>query len=108
MLYIQLIQLGREFLPRDLSLRHNKAVITGIKDSHFIVIMKQDNSFEIVRMKDVVLSDRVYTDAELKSGSCEFFKAVDAPKKFNDFERFKMLFEKRVVEELIAEKKLRG
>lgn len=101
------VEIGREVLPRNIALRNNKAVITGIKDNQFVVIMKQDKTFELVRICDIVLSDKVYTEDELKNDSCEFFKKASESKKMNDFERFKIQLEKRVVEELISEKKLR-
>ncbi|ELA41468.1 uncharacterized protein VICG_01452 [Vittaforma corneae ATCC 50505] len=98
------VELGREVSPRSLKLRSVKAVITGIKDEKFVVIQKQDRSFEVVRLKDIVLNDKVYDLNELKDPNHEFFKQVETAKKCNDFDRFKMDLEKRVIEELIKAK----
>lgn len=100
------VELGREVSPRSLKHRELKAVITGIKDERFVVVQKQDRSFEVVRLKDVVLNDKVYDLNELKDPSHEFFRKVETAKKYNDFDRFKMDLERRVVEELIKAKSI--
>lgn len=102
------VQIGREVEPRLKTNRHHKAVITGIKDNKFVVIMKQDRSYEIVRLNDVVLTDNVYSMEDLKSNSCAFFKTVEAPKKSSDFERFKSGLESRIVAEMIKEKGIKN
>lgn len=98
------VELGREVSPRSLKHRDAKGVITGIKDDKFVVIQKQDKSFELVRLKDIVLNEKVYDLEELKSGDHEFFKKVETAKKNSDFDRFKAGLEKRVIEELVKAK----
>jgi hypothetical protein len=98
------VELGREVSPRSLKHREFKAVITGIKDEKFVVIQKQDRSFEVIRLKDVVLNDKVYDLNELKDANHEFFKKVETAKKENDFDRFKIDLEKRVANEILKSK----
>jgi len=98
------VELGREVSPRSLKSRGFKAVITGIKDDKFVVVQKQDMSFEMVRLADVVLNDKVYNLDEMKSPNHEFFKKVEAAKEDNDFDRFKTNLEKRIVSELVKSK----
>lgn len=95
------VELGREVSPRSLKHREHKAVITGIKDNKFVVIKKQDRSFEIVRLRDVVLNDKVYDLKEMENEDHEFFKRVEAPKKETDFDRFKSNLEKKIIDELV-------
>jgi len=101
---MKFVQIGREVVPRELSKRQHKAVITGIKNEKFIVIMKQDKTYEYLRTEDVVLTDNVYTEEELKSSSCKFYKLEEEKMQPNDFERFKMGLEKRIAEDLLREK----
>lgn len=98
------VELGREVSPRSLKIREHKAIITGIKDEKFVIIQKQDKSFEVVRLKDIVLNDKVYDLNEIKNPNHEFFKKVEAPKKANDFDRFKSDLEKRVINEVLKTK----
>jgi len=98
------VELGREVSPLNINMRNNKAVITGIKDNKFVVILKQDKTYELVRLRDVVLNDKVYNLDELKNEGHEFFQ-MDAPqKKSTDFERFVLSLRKRVEDELVKSK----
>lgn len=100
---MKFVQLGREVLPREIELRHHKAVIVGIKNDKFVVILKQDHTREIVRLEDVVLSDKVYNMDELKDESCEFFKIEEPAKPMNDFERFKEELRMETAKKMIQE-----
>lgn len=100
---MKFIQIGREVVPRIASLRSHKAVIVGVKDETFVVIMKQDKSREIVRTMDIVLTDKVYTREELDSASCEFYKAAEAPEETNDFDRFIAGLKNKIIKEMIKE-----
>lgn len=93
------VELGREVSPIKLTERKHKAIITGIKDNKFVVVLKQDKSHEIIRLKDIVLNDKVYDLENIeKSG---FFKTEKEENKTNDFERFKINLRKRVEDELL-------
>lgn len=96
------VELGREVSPLNKEFRSHKAVITGIKDSKMVIIQKQDKSFEIVRLKDLVLNDKVYDLATLADSG--FFAPIPAETKSNDFERFKIRLTKQVEDELITSK----
>lgn len=102
------VELGREISPRNLKYRSFKAVITGIKDEKFVVALKQDKSYEVIRLRDVVLNDKVYDLNELKDTNHEFFKNVEVVKKSNDFERFKADLEKRITEEVLSSKGIKN
>lgn len=95
------VELGREVSPLNVEMREHKAVITGIKDNKFAVVLKQDGSHEVVRLKDVVLNDKVYDLEELKDKNHEFFKVKESQDKSSDFDRFKLALEKRVIDEMI-------
>ena len=102
------IQIGREVVPRLVSNRTCKAVIVGIKNEALVVIMKQDKSRELVRVKDIVLTENVYSAEDLSSPSCGFFKVAEAPKKTNDFDRYMVGLRARVAEEVAREKGIRN
>lgn len=95
------VELGREVSPLNIKLREHKAVITGIKDNKFVVVLKQDRSHEVVRLKDVVLNDKVYDLEELNNGSHEFFNAKTSQEESSDFDRFKLALEKRIIDEMV-------
>lgn len=98
------VELGREVSPRIAELRDNKAAITGIINNKFVVIIKQDKTSEVVRLKDLVLNEKVYSMDELKNGSADLFKPVEPKKKLTDFDRFKLNLEQKVVSELLKAK----
>ncbi|KAI5169820.1 hypothetical protein PAEPH01_1025 [Pancytospora epiphaga] len=98
------VQLGREVVPRDSALRKHRAVIVGIKDDKFVVIQKQDKTKEMIRLKDVVLVDKVYDLEELNSASCDFYKVEEEASATNDFERFVISLQERVARDIIKEK----
>lgn len=101
------VELGREVSPRCIKNRHFKAVITGIINNKFVVVLKQDKTSEVVRLKDVVLNEPVYDLEELKEGH-EFFRIEKKEKKSSDFDRFKAELENRIVEELIKAKGIKN
>lgn len=98
------VELGREVSPLNLKHRHHKAVITGIKDSKFVVILKQDNTHEVIRLKDIVLNEKVYNLEELKDTNHEFFKKQEATEKSSDFTRFVLRLRNSIVEDVIKSK----
>lgn len=104
---MKFVQIGREVVPRLLSQRkNNKAVITSIKNGLFVIIMKQDRSKEIVSLKDVVLTDKVYTREELENPNNSFYNVIkdseDAAT--TDFDRFIVNLRKDVINKLVEEK----
>lgn len=102
---MKFVQIGREVFPRLLKERvNNRAVITDIKNDLFVIIMKQDKSKEIVRVKDIVLTDKVYTKEELENDDCSFYKMESVPKPTTDFDRFVANLRKKVIDELVKEK----
>ena len=98
------VELGREVSPRNIAFRDEKAVITGIIDNKFVVIMKTDSTSEVIRLKDIVLNDKVYSLDELKNKGHDFFKVKSVKKSTTDFERFKQRLEEQVVAELLKAK----
>ncbi|KAI4293229.1 hypothetical protein PAPHI01_2503 [Pancytospora philotis] len=103
MLYVQL---GREVAPRRLVDRMHKAVIVGIKNYKFVVIMKQDKTKEIVRVRDIVLVDRVYDMEDLSKSTCEFYTVEKPAPKTNDFDRYLSNLRTKIVNEMVKEKGL--
>lgn len=95
------VELGREVSPLNLKCRGHKAVITGIKDNKFVVVLKQDKTYEVVRLKDVVLNDKVYDLEELKDQSHEFFNSIPVEKIGSDFERFIIKLKSKVEKEVL-------
>lgn len=100
------VELGREVSPKSIQHREIKAVITGIISNKFVVIMKQDSTSEVVRLRDIVLNDTVYSLEELKNKDHQFFKCVATKKTTSDFDRFKLKLEEKVVSELLKSKGL--
>lgn len=98
------VELGREVSPLNTKLREHKAVITGIKDNRFVVVLKQDRSHEVVRLKDIVLNDKVYDLEELKNESHEFFKTKASQECSSDFDRFKLALGRRIIDEMLKTK----
>ena len=96
------VELGREVSPLNLNMRKHKAVITGIKDNKFVVILKQDRTHEVIRLKDIVLNDKVYDLESIEKS--DFFKVEKEEKKYNDFERFKVNLAFKVGEEVLKSK----
>lgn len=105
---MRFVQLGREVTPRNAADRMHKAAIVGIKNDTFVVIQKQDRSREIVRIRDVVLTDRVYSMEDLKDSSCDLYKAVEEPKRTNDFDRYMINLREKIINEMIREKGIKN
>lgn len=98
------VELGREVSPKNINFREHKAVITGIINNKFVVIMKADGSNEVIRLRDVVLNDTVYTLDELKNKNHKFFQATSKKNTTTDFDRFKQNLQEQVVSELLKAK----
>lgn len=105
---MRFVQLGREVLPRNTADRMHKAAIVGIKNEMFVVIQKQDRSREIVRIKDVVLTDKVYDMDDLSSSSCELYRPAEEAKKTSDFDRYMISLRERIISEMVKEKGVRN
>lgn len=101
-----MVQLGREVLPRNKADRRHKAVVVGIKNYKFVVIMKQDKSKEIVRTCDIVLSEKVYDMEDLNNSNCDFYTIEKAAEPTTDFDRFLTNLRTKVANEVIKEKGL--
>ncbi|KAI5149161.1 hypothetical protein ENBRE01_0735 [Enteropsectra breve] len=95
---------GREVSPRNIEQREHKAIITGIKSDKFVVIKKQDKTFELIRLEDVILNDKVYTEEEINNENSEFYSAKNDKKAASDFEKFKADLEKQVIQDMLKEK----
>jgi hypothetical protein len=98
------VELGREVSPRLLDNRQNKAVITGILNNKFVVILKKDSTSEVVRLRDIVLNETVYNLEDLKNKNNAFFKAENKQVEASDFDRFKLNLEEKIVSELLKSK----
>jgi hypothetical protein len=98
------VELGREVSPRNIAFREHRAVIIGIINNKFVVVMKVDGTSEVIRLRDIVLNDKVYSLDELKNKNHEFFKVESKKKSTTDFDRFKQRLEEKVVSELLKNK----
>lgn len=76
------------------------AVITGIIDGKFVVVMKQDKNSEVVRVEDIVLGEKVYNLEQLDKS--DFYNNTNS-EQLSDFERYKLNLKKQVVERLLQE-----
>ena len=94
------VEIGREVAMRELENREHKAVVTGIIDNKFIVILKKDKQSEVIRVDDIVLCDKVYDLNNLESEG--FFK-VEEKKVETDFDRYKQTLRQRITEKLLEE-----
>lgn len=103
---MKFVQLGREVRPLIVEHRHHKGAIIGIKDDKFVVVLKQDGSRELVRLKDVVLGEAVYDLADLRNGCGVFFEKEAEPAVMNDFERFQHRLQERIKAEMLQERGL--
>lgn len=80
--------------------RNCMAVITGIIDGKFVVVMKQDKNSEVVRVEDIVLGEKVYNLEQLDKS--DFYNNTNS-EQLSDFERYKLNLKKQVVERLLQE-----
>ena len=103
---MKFVQFGREVMPRLKTQRTEKAVIVDIKDDVFVIIMKQDKTREIVRVKDLVLTDRVYTEEELADNKNEFYQRAAIQTPSSDFDRHVESMRSRIAADLLKEKGL--
>ncbi|EED43348.1 hypothetical protein EBI_26672, partial [Enterocytozoon bieneusi H348] len=76
------------------------AVITGIIDGKFVVIMKQDRSNEVVRVEDIVLGEKVYDLEQLEKS--DFYNSTNN-EQLSDFDRYKLNLRKQVIDRLLRE-----
>lgn len=76
------------------------AVITGIIDGKFVVIMKQDRSNEVVRVEDIVLGEKVYDLEQLEKS--DFYNSTNN-EQLSDFDRYKLNLRKQVIDRLLQE-----
>ncbi|EED41521.1 hypothetical protein EBI_26964, partial [Enterocytozoon bieneusi H348] len=81
------------------------AVITGIIDGKFVVIMKQDRSNEVVRVEDIVLGEKVYDLEQLEKS--DFYNSTNN-EQLSDFDRYKLNLRKQVVDRLLREQGYHG
>lgn len=100
---MRFVQIGREVVPRLLSNRTEKGIIVDIKSDIFVIVMKQDKSREIVRLKDLKLTDRVYSREEMADDGCEFYRVPEAPAQTSDFDRFIDSLKSKIAADLIRE-----
>ena len=91
------VEVGRQVFMRSMAKRNYMAVITGIIDGKFVVIMKQDRSNEVVRVEDIVLGEKVY-DLE----KSDFYNSTNN-EQLSDFDRYKLNLRKQVVDRLLRE-----
>merc|ERR1711976_186114 len=91
------VEIGREVAMRKLQHRDNKAVVTGIIDNKFIVIVKQDKTNEVIRVDDIVLCDKVHNVDSLEKDG--FFNVAEK-RITSDFDRYKMNLRTKIADEL--------
>lgn len=94
------VEVGRQVFMRSMAKRNYMAVITGIIDGKFVVIMKQDRSNEVVRVEDIVLGEKVYDLEQLEKS--DFYNSTNS-EQLSDFDRYKLNLRKQVVDRLLRE-----